>query len=145
MSMNIADTIVALDSLKWDIECNNPSNVAKNNIYYSEKLADALTILLDIDQWRQKVGTLKILFLAINTSVLFVKLQKMEPAKCSKSRVYKGLWCEGWARSFPHEWGRLAPAPQRLYSGPLFPYNELWEYSKERLPVQESPLTPSCE
>ncbi len=50
MSMNIADTIVALDSLKWDIECNNPSNVAKNNIYYSEKLADALTILLDIDQ-----------------------------------------------------------------------------------------------
>ena len=50
MSMNISDTIVALDSLKWDIDSNKISNVAKKNIYYSEKLADALTILLDVDQ-----------------------------------------------------------------------------------------------
>ena len=34
-------------------------------------------------------GTLKILYLAKNISVLFVPRQKMERAKCLKSRVYK--------------------------------------------------------
>ena len=91
-------------------------------------------------KWAQKVGTLKTLYLVKNISVLFVKVLKMELAKCSKSRLYKG-GCDVKAEP-PRLW---KTEPQRLYSGSLFPYNELWEYSKERPPVQESPLTPSCE
>ena len=46
--MNKSDIIVGLDSLRWDLEQWKLNK--KNTEYYDEVLAEALVILVDIDE-----------------------------------------------------------------------------------------------